>query len=825
MAREHSLIFMIGSKIASNFSPNIVKASSGIAQINTNLLKLNKTQNDIAKMSTLQKSLDEDKKKAVILKQELEKLEKEISETEKPTKKLTSALKEKEKELGALNKRIAGTEESFNKYNESLEKSGVNTKNLVEESERLKKEYKEQEESLTRLKKAEEARQKHLANLGKMKETGKNLKDSGKEQLKTGAVQAGIITMGVKLAVDDESAFADVKKTTGLEGVQAEKFRQEIIRATKDIPLMNDEIYNISAAAGQAGIKQQELTRFTGDAAVMAVAFDQVARDSGDTMATWRTSFGMTQDQVITLGDQVNYLANSVNASASDVSEVVNRVGAIGKNAGLSVEQVGALGASLVAMGQEPEVASTAIKNMTGALTKGYAVTKAQAGAYAKLGLDAEKVAQQMQMDGDGTILMVLEKINKINPAEKGALISQLFGDEAKAGVSQLSGQLGLLQDNFNRVADKSKYAGSMMAEYKNRSATTENSLILMAKAGQTVGANLAYAFLPTVREGSKVIIEIAQKIGEFSEKYPDLTKNIGYAVAGLAAFNIVTGASKILLGNTITQGAKLIGFFTAKTVAVGADTVATGANTVAENTLYVSRFRSMIMTSKNIVVMGAHKAAMIASKIATGAMTAGQWALNVALNANPVGLVVAGIGLLIGAFVIAYKKSEGFREMINSIIDKGKKLLGIFSIFDKNKKSSMEVNISDKTDNFALKATPFAKGGIVSKPTLSMVGEGGDTEVVVPLNNSPRSKSLLDYANKAINGKSSNSGVLASVSSSSQSNSQGITISMPITIQNAGGSIQEAKKYGEAVGKAVLDNLDNFLNKREHDKGRISIG
>lgn len=36
--------------------------------------------------------------------------------------------------------------------------------------------------------------------------------------------------------------------------------------------------------------------------------------------------------------------------------------------------------------------------------------------------------------------------------------------------------------------------------------------------------------------------------------------------------------------------------------------------------------------------------------------MTAGQWALNVALNANPVGLVVAGIGLLIGAFVIAYK-------------------------------------------------------------------------------------------------------------------------------------------------------------------------
>lgn len=896
MAREHSLIFMIGSKIASNFSPNISKVSKEFSGLNTNLEKFNKTQNDINKFVGLKKSLKEDKEKAELLQSEINKMAKEIKNTEKPTKTLTTAFEMKKKELSQLHDKIDKNSTSLQEYRTSLKDAGINTKNLAQESIKLKESFKEQmkqqslmnsvadkqerfdilrqkraEARIQRLNKLEaereEKRKKFNENIVKAKDYGKDLKGSGEKQLKTGAVQAGIITMGVKLAIDDESAFADVKKTTGLEGVKAEKFRQEIIRATKDIPLMNDEIYNIAAAAGQAGIKQQELTRFTGDAAVMAVAFDQVARDSGDTMATWRTSFGMTQDQVITLGDQVNYLANSVNASASDISEVVNRVGAIGKNAGLSVEQVGALGASLVAMGQEPEVASTAIKNMTGALTKGYAVTKAQAGAYKKLGLDAEKVAQQMQMDGDGTILMVLEKINKINPAEKGALISQLFGDEAKAGVSQLSGQLGLLQDNFNRVADKSKYAGSMMAEYKNRSATTENSLILMAKSTQTVAANMAYAFLPTVREGSKLVIDIAQKIGNFSEKHPKLSKNIGYTVAGLAAFNIVTGASKILLGNTITQGAKLIGFFTAKTVAVGADTVATGANAVAENALYVTKAKSILLTirktvatglhttamignkvatmgvsaalwvwntaglktlfttTKNIAVMGAHKAAMIASKIATGAMTAGQWALNVALNANPVGLVVAGVGLLIGAFVIAYKKSEGFREMINSIIDKGKKLLGIFSIFDKNKKSSMEVNISDKTDNFALKATPFAKGGIVSKPTLSMVGEGGDTEVVVPLNNSPRSKSLLEYANKAINGKSSNSGVLANVSSNSQNNTQGITISMPITIQNAGGSIQEAKKYGEAVGKAVLDNLDNFLNKREHDKGRISIG
>ena len=55
------------------------------------------------------------------------------------------------------------------------------------------------------------------------------------------------------------------------------------------------------------------------------------------------------------------------------------------------------------------------------------------------------------------------------------------------------------------------------------------------------------------------------------------------------------------------------------------------------------------------------------ASKIWAGA----QWLLNVALNANPVGLLVAGIGLLIGAFVLAYNKSETFRNAVHWLGEK----------------------------------------------------------------------------------------------------------------------------------------------------------
>jgi DNA-directed RNA polymerase subunit F len=51
-----------------------------------------------------------------------------------------------------------------------------------------------------------------------------------------------------------------------------------------------------------------------------------------------------------------------------------------------------------------------------------------------------------------------------------------------------------------------------------------------------------------------------------------------------------------------------------------------------------------------------------IAKAVQTG-LTTGQWGLNTALNANPIGLVVAGLVLLAGAFVIAWNKSETFRK------------------------------------------------------------------------------------------------------------------------------------------------------------------
>jgi hypothetical protein len=48
---------------------------------------------------------------------------------------------------------------------------------------------------------------------------------------------------------------------------------------------------------------------------------------------------------------------------------------------------------------------------------------------------------------------------------------------------------------------------------------------------------------------------------------------------------------------------------------------------------------------------------------------TAAQWLWNAAMDANPIGLIIIAIGLLGAAFVLAYKKSETFRDVVQGAL------------------------------------------------------------------------------------------------------------------------------------------------------------
>jgi hypothetical protein len=68
-------------------------------------------------------------------------------------------------------------------------------------------------------------------------------------------------------------------------------------------------------------------------------------------------------------------------------------------------------------------------------------------------------------------------------------------------------------------------------------------------------------------------------------------------------------------------------------------------------------------------VALKAFEAVQILVKAATVAWTAVQWLLNAALTANPIGIVTVAVAALVAGIVIAYNKSETFRDIVQAAL------------------------------------------------------------------------------------------------------------------------------------------------------------
>lgn len=181
-------------------------------------------------------------------------------------------------------------------------------------------------------------------------------------------------------------------------------------------------------------------------------------------------------------------------------------------------------------------------------------------------------------------------------------------------------------------------------------------------------------------------------------------------------------------------------------------------------------------------LIAGITGAIKLYNTIVTVAKTV-QLAWNLALTANPIGIVIVAIGALVAAFVLLWNKCEGFRNFFIGMWEAiktaaksaGEFIGGIFESIMNTVRgvingiikginaaikaiNKISVTIPDwvpefggKTIGFNLKTIPLlAKGAVVDKPTLAMVGEAGK-EAVMPLENN--TSWINELANK-IGGK-----------------------------------------------------------------------
>lgn len=632
MAKNLELNIVLGAAVASAISgmsqvANALKnTTKSVKEFEKEIKSMEKAQKAFQNMDKARDGLNKINSEYKKASEHLQKLKAEYERTGSSNKQLAKEIEQAEKNVGKLNKQKERQQHAFEAARSKIEAEGASLSNYRNKVQEVEKEI----EKMNKLKEAQKRYDARQETVGKMK-------DFGDKQIMQGVGMAGALAVPVKLAVDLENAQADLKKVADFSSKEMETgFYKAMRNFSENSPLSQVELFQIAGAGAQAGIKTDELERYTKDAAKIKVAFDMNTEAAGNFLAKTRAQLNLDQNGVMEYANVINYLANNVAATAPEIADISSRVAGLGGMAGISKEGVAALGASLVSVGVPSEVAATGLKNISLGLMVGTSATKKQAAAFKSLGLDVEDVAKRMTKDGEGTLIDVFQRIKKLPKDVQAATLKELFGKESIQSASELAKHIDEVGTNIKNAHDKMKTSGSVDAEYNQRLKTMGNSFNTLKNRIVNMGVDLGSALGPSLVQVANSIGPLITKFSQLIQKHPQLTANILKAVAGFAAFKIGLGG--------LAKGFALV------------------FSGISKGMLIFDKFKVA-----GSFVGGFKTAFPVLTRVISLIKSIGL-AINSAFLSNPVGLIIVAIVAVIAILVVLYNKCSWFRNGVNAI-------------------------------------------------------------------------------------------------------------------------------------------------------------
>lgn len=673
--------------------------------------------------------------------------------------------------------------------------------------------------------------------------------------LATTAVMAAPFVGMLSKAADFEAVMAKVKAIT----VSDDKAMQQLTATARE--LGEKTMFSATQAGeamtylGMAGWNSQQIMAGMPGLLNLAAASGTDLARTADIVSDDLTAFGLGAEHAGHMADVFAKTSTKTNTNVEMLGETMKYAAPVAHAFGASLEETAALTGIMANSGIKASAAGTALRSgflrLAGTSAKstkaieemGLSLSEATAqqeearAALASLGIAMDDTNGPRKM---GAIVRDLaDKTKDMSKEQRLATLATIFGTNAASAWVAVIDQGPDALDQLTKELENSDGAAAAMAETMQNNA--RGAMIRLQSATESVAISIGGTMLPTLAELGDSLANEAAYVSKVASEHPELTEAIiktSFAVMGM-----------------------VIAYKTIRAVYY---------SVMAAHAAYKLMMESeRVATMRNVIASGIHRASMIASSIAMYATAAAQWALNAAMSANPIGLVIIAIVALIAAFVWLGTHFQAVSEFCTSMWESPtaaiiafmmgpigwliyaamglianwdqvkawftllwedpkaalsqfydwvmSKLGGLFdwisekwewvrSIFSKPIQARVEGSATANGQSIQHNA----KGGIYGKGSFLTTFAEESAEAAIPINGTPRAKALWQQTGAMM-------GLLPGEGNSV------ISVSAPINITvNGSADASAVQQIKSAVGGA-MDDLEARLAEIQNRKGRVS--
>lgn len=285
----------------------------------------------------------------------------------------------------------------------------------------------------------------------------------------TAAAAAG----ATKAAIDWESAWAGVQKTVDGSSEQMERLQGDLRDMTGELPASHAEIAGVAEAAGQLGVKVDDVADFTRTMIDLGESTNLSARDAAVGLARFTNIMGTAREDTRRLGSSLVELGNNTATTEGEILELATRLAAAAEIIGLSEAETLAFAATMSSVGVEAQAGGTALSKVFQTVRDSVIDGSEELQVFADVAdTTADEFARRFREDPAGAIAEFIAGLGRMN--EAGESTSEVFAD------------LGLQDQRLMRALLSTAEAGDLLTDsIELASDAWEENVALTEEAGR----------------------------------------------------------------------------------------------------------------------------------------------------------------------------------------------------------------------------------------------------------------------------------------------------------------------------------------------------